>query len=428
MEPASIIESIGHNPSAPTGILLRILNHSPAAISDRISYQALADDLVDAVVAHDVPRVRGWLAENLNATPEQRARLVDDPSPMVRMVCAIGPTWFRKRADPLPESAQRRLLNDPVPEVRREAALGLRSPALAAELHDDPDPLRRCIACRGWDLLDENARRRLLADEDPSVRATAARQISDTDPDATDIYLAAVEHDTFWDRSVLDTAALHPSTAERLVRTGTSTQRAAMALNPHVRKDLAMELAADCEHHVRMMLASRPDLTEGERAAIDYLIDERDRLDPLHWVYGVTDAGRLRELAGSGNILIRRSLAYNRHLPQDVVDLLSADDDFAVRILLCENQPTVSPDVLWDTYERSYSVVASSMIQLNPNFPRERIGRPAPPPPLPIEHLASLVDDPDDQVAGRAMVNPGLPVEIMHALLDRAGVPRLPAS
>jgi len=195
----------------------------------------------------------------------------------------------------------------------------------------------------------------------------AARQISDTDPDATDIYLAAVMPDTFWDRSVLDSAALHPRTAERLVRTGTSTQRAAMALNPHVRKDLAMELAEDSEHHVRMMLASRSDLTEGERAAIDYLIDERDRLDPLHWVYEVTDTDRLRELAGSGNVLIRRSLAYNRHLPQDVVDLLSADDDFAVRILLCENQPTVSPD-------------------------------------------------------------PGLPVEIMHALLDRAGVPRLPAS
>ena len=195
----------------------------------------------------------------------------------------------------------------------------------------------------------------------------AARQISDTDPDATDIYLAAVMPDTFWDRSVLDSAALHPSTAERLVRTGTSTQRTAMALNPHVRKDLAMELAEDSEHHVRMMLASRSDLTEGERAAIDYLIDERDRLDPLHWVYEVTDTDRLRELAGSGNVLIRRSLADNRHLPQDVVDLLSADDDFAVRILLCENQPTVSPD-------------------------------------------------------------PGLPVEIMHALLDRAGVPRLPAS
>ena len=283
------------------------------------------------------------------------------------MLCAIGPTWFRRRADPLPESAQRRLLNDPDPWVRDEAALNLRSPALAAELHDDPAPLRRRIACGAWNLLDENAQRRLLADEEPTVRAMAARQISDTDPDATDIYLAAVMPDTFWDRSVLDSAALHPSTAERLVRTGTSTQRAAMALNPHVRKDLAMELAEDSEHHVRMMLASRSDLTEGERAAIDYLIDERDRLDPLHWVYEVTDTDRLRELAGSGNVLIRRSLADNRHLPQDVVDLLSADDDFAVRILLCENQPTVSPD-------------------------------------------------------------PGLPVEIMHALLDRAGVPRLPAS
>ena len=428
MEPASIIESIGHNPSAPTDILLRILDHFPWAVRDRIAYQTLTDDLVDGVTAHPEARVRGWLAENLNATPEQRARLVDDPSPMVRMVCAEGPTWFRKRADPLPESAQRRLLNDPEPLVRREAALALRSLTLAAELHDDPDPLRRRTACRAWDLLDEKAHRRLLADEEPSVRAAAACQVSDIDPDATDIYLAAVEQEKFWDRSVLESAAVHPGTAERLVRGGTSAHRAAMALNPHVGKDLAMELAGDPEHHVRMMLASRPDLTEEERAAIDYLIDERDRLNPLPWVYAVTDADRLRELAQSGNILIRRSLAYNRHLSQDVVDLLSADDDFAVRILLCENQPTVSPDVLWDTFDRSYSVVASSMIQLNPNFPRERIARPAGPPPLPIEHLATLVDDPDDEVAGRAMVNPGLLVEIMHTLLDRARVPRLPAS
>ena len=333
MEPASIIESIGHNPSAPTDILLRILDHSPDAIRDRIAYQALTDDLVDAVVAHPERRVRSWLAENLNATPERRARLVDDPIPGVRMACAIGPTWFRKRADPLPESAQRRLLNDPHPRVRDEAAISLRSLTLAAELHDDPDPLRRRVACSAWNLLDEDARRRLLTDEEPEVRAAAARQISDTDPDATDIYLAAVDTGKFWDRSVLNSAALHPDTAERLVRTGTSAQRAAMALNPHVRKDLATELSEDSEHHVRIMLASRPDLTEEERAAIDYLIDERDRLDPLHWVYAVTDVGRLRELAQSGNTLIRRSLAYNRHLPQDVVDLLSADEDFAVRIL-----------------------------------------------------------------------------------------------
>ena len=471
MRRSDLLQAIGANHSTPADVLLRLLADESSKPWDRAAWVSwrgeFPEEVVEAIVAHPEKRIRMALAENGFVSAETRARLIDDPVKGVRLCLAMGPNLFRIQSPPLPEWAQRRLIDDPHELIRSEA-LGspYTSRGLLAELAEHEDADKRIAACRAWDLLDAATRAHLLADEDDDVRGRAAEAASTDDPDATDIYIAyttASSSRSFSYGDVLKQALIHRSTAERLAREGTPTERAAIAGNPRVPKEIAQSLAADPEHHVRLMVASRPDLTEDERAEIDYHVGVEDRLDPLCWAYELTAPEEIRGFARSANILIRRSLAYNKNLPQDVVDLLSADDDFPVRILLCENQPTVDGEVVLDVFLNWKSVV-SAALQGHPNFPREHLASrfaddpdehkrwliyndPTAPadvvlklshdpnvnvrrsiaghPNLPPERLAELLGDPDDGIAERAARNTSLPPAAMRRLLDELNVPPL---
>lgn len=405
MQQSSVIESIAEKSSASVDALLRILQHDPARLLHRLRSWVLPPELVEAAIAHPQHKVRLAIAENVNVPAETRARLVDDAVWVVRAVCAVGPSAFRMDVEPLPEWAQRKLLADPDERVREEARGYSLRLTIAAELHDDPDPRSRAVACRAWDLLDDATCLRLLADEDERVRRAAASRAARHDPDATEIYLSAgSSRSAWWHDRVLETAAIHLATAERLVRTGGIAERAALAVNPAVPKELALELASDDERFVRVMTASRPDLTEDERAAIDYTVTADDRFSILLWAEELDDPDRLREYARSANPLIRRSVACNQHLPADVLDLLREDDDFPVRILLCENQASLDPDYMLEVHDHPGTPNGARWaIWQRPNFPRERFPYR---PPVPA--------DPDSPQA-----------EEERRLLDEAGVPRL---
>jgi len=465
------LKAIGANPSAPADVLLRLLADEASEPWDRAAWVMwrgeFPEEVVDVIVAHPEKRIRMALAENGLVSGETRARLIDDPGKGVRLCLAMGPNLFRIQSPSLPEWAQRRLIDDPDEMVRSEA-LGsyYTSRELLAGLAEHEDAHKRSAACQAWDLLGAAARARLLADENDDVRGRAARYASRDDPDATDIYIdyiARSDSPSYSYEDVLKQALIHRSTAERLAREGTSTERAAMAGNPHVPKEIAQSLATDDEHRVRLMVASRPDLSEDERAAIDYHVRVEDRLDPLFWACELVDPVEIRRFARSANILIRRSLAYNKNLPQDVIDLLGADDDFPVRILLCENQPTVDGEVVLDVFLNWKSVV-SAALQGHPNFPRGQLAARfaddpdehkrwliyndltaaadvvlvlshdpsvnvrrsiAGHPNLPAERLAELLHDPDDGIAERAARNSSLPPEAMRRLLDELDVPDL---
>lgn len=108
--------------------------------------------------------------------------------------------------------------------------------------------------------------------------------------------------------------------------------------------DPVRQPATHPDPHVRLVVSARPELTERERAAIDYVVEPEARLETLDWVWNAReDADVLRQCATSAHPWLRRSAAVCPALPSDLVELLARDEDFAVGLLLCEFHPQPPP-------------------------------------------------------------------------------------
>jgi hypothetical protein len=456
-----LLKGLAWNTAAPSGVLLRLLSPQVPSVWFWLCLRAgLPADVVDAIVTHPDSRVRGYFADSWNADPADRARLADDPERKVRIALANGPEPFRMEVAPLPDAAYERLLSDPDGEVR-DWAVHSRSipPRVLAGYADHTDPAVRAAVCRVWDELAPAVRDALLADPDAEVRRAAAVSACPDDAARTDELLDTVERRRRDD--VLREGRLGRATAERLAASEDSGERHAVAVNPSLPPDLVARLATDPEHAVRLAISVRPELTEQERAAIDYEMDPERRPGPVRWVWNLGDENddheALRRCATSAHVLLRRSAAANRHLPGDLVARLARDEDYAVRLLTCEYQPSAPPDALlrtvleWDGYTRS-------ILLDRPQFPRKGLARyaddadpsvrvlalhdPDASPEL-VERLSrdestrvrnAAAADPrlaparieellaEPATAQQAAGNPGLPVRAMHRLLDELGL------
>ncbi|MFJ9823273.1 PE-PGRS family protein [Streptomyces sp. NPDC101160] len=353
-------------------------------------YRVLPPEKLEAALTHPEWRVRSSLADvypHLTSEHWERLILGEESGKYRRLMAMLA----ADRRVELTEETCRRLAADPSAAVRHETArlTGLPVPVRLA-LAADADGIVRATACgAAWPHLDEARRQALLADPEAGVRTAARRAHHQQHP----VTRADFGSDDLPD-DVLRSCRLDRAPAEHLVRHGEPAQRAALADNPHLEPDLVAQLGRDADAHVRNQVALRPDLTEQERAAIDFEFDPASRQHTLPWVAALhDDPDAMRRLAASAHPLIRRSVARAPHLPQDVVGRLAVDEDRVVQLFLAESCEDAPADMLlrvwtWWTGSRSFPGRPRS----HPNFPREGLLRYADDPNPRMRQLA--LDDP----------------------------------
>ncbi|MFJ9822806.1 PE-PGRS family protein [Streptomyces sp. NPDC101160] len=374
------------------------LRHGLLGLNVWSLYGALPPETIEAALTHPEWRVRATLAEvHPHLTGEHWERLILGEEPeRHRWILAL--LAAERRAE-VSEEACRQLAADPSTRVRQEAArlTGLPVPVRRA-LAADSDGTVRANACpTAWPYLDDAQRQALLADPVAGVRTAARRAhhqqhpVTKADLDAGDL-----------PGDVLETCRLDREPAEHLVRHGDPAQRAALAENPHLEPDLVAELGRDADAHVRHRVALRPDLTEQERASIDFEFDPASRQHTLPWVAALhDDPDAMRRLAASAHPLIRRSVARAPHLPQDVVGKLAVDEDRVVQLFLAESCEDAPADMLlrvWKWWTGNLS------------FP----GRPRSHPNFPREGLLRYADDPDPRMRQLALDDPLSSAELVE--------------
>ncbi|MFI0454505.1 hypothetical protein [Actinomadura sp. 6N118] len=407
------------------------------------SRTTLPQELVDAIVDHPDPDLRLALTWNLSLGPQIRSRLAADPDRRVRanLVEQCNYRWQVSTTEPrmpLTVEAYELLAADPEPRVREEVALQWYTPAHVRDLlAADPVPAVRMCLLDVWSWLSDKTKAALLSDAAPEVRQAAEELQSPA---------RVIESASGHSRWELRRANLAHPLAERLAHDSDADIRATAAANPSLPSVLVAELANDPDPEVRLAVSRRPDLTEQQRAAIDYADDPGRHFHPLTWVRDACDDDTImRQCATSAHPALRRSAAYCPHLPADLVQALAMDDDFLVRLFLAENHPDPPGALLLRTVLEFDGYTRAKMLR-HPNFPSTGLCRFAissdpreralvtMDPHAPAETIDKLSHDPDLEVRRTAAADARLPTpRLLELLADNetaqaaASNPTLPA-
>lgn len=469
------------NPALPDRLLLRILaDGPPAARMALCGDRDLPEPVVDALVSHPDRRARAVFASSPHADPAQRARLVDDPEWLVRAHLAEGPAPHVERwPRPLPDETVVHMFttyeNDLLGGLYRQSSRGLRR-----SMPTHPEAVLRGVGVGSWSVLPDEVRAALLDDPDPQVRESALLEVSHRDPgwverELPDRSCHGRSHllmNRALSRAVIDSVLTAPVGKDdrAMIASNASLPPDVVALlagdpDPHVRERIARHsalgpaeraaLAADPDPEVRLAVSVHPALTEAERAAIDYTAPEGDSFGFWPAPPEPRDLAAVRRNALSGHPVLRRRAASEHHLPPDLVALLAADPDLAVRVSLAQNHPEAPAALLLACF-LEYTGSDRADLLTRPRFPTaglaahaghedpavralaardpeadpdlvERLTRDPDPavraalarhPNLPARRIAELLED--TELARYAAANPALDPSVMEALVDSA--------
>ncbi|MFF4104693.1 HEAT repeat domain-containing protein [Streptomyces sp. NPDC001903] len=424
------------NPALPNSALARLLTvvESPGPVSSAwLTWRTLDTEGARMVVASPQIDHRLQAVENPELDVDVLSGLAHDAEPRVRFVYAMLVGDFGRR---IPDGVLETLAGDVHERVRRAATDHRELPlAVRARLARDESARVRAGALTPelWPLLDAGVREALLADPDPVVREAVDRLLApEPEPETA------------------------PRTAPELrVEDPDPFMRRAAAGDPDVPAVLALRLAEDPDDGVRLALSLREDLTEEQRSAIAYVVPHGYHTPPRWVVERGHEPEVARRAAASGHVLLRRSIAMQRSLPADVVELLATDEDFFVKLTLCEYCQDAPHELVVEMYAHWHGL-KWSFLGHHPNFARPGLARYADHPNPRLRHAAlsdpdggpalvlRLADDPavsawavqDPRLpagellrrlalpgsARSAAANPALPPAVMHRLLDLAGV------
>ncbi|MGZ9930622.1 hypothetical protein ACXNSR_12070 [Streptomyces sp. NC-S4] len=398
----------------------------------------LDHEMTAAAVASPLIEHRLAVIENGSADVDALAALARDPSPRVRFVyAAIGGDFGRGMPEGVPEV----LAGDSEARVRAMATQWGLPLNVRARLAEDEDARVRKAALSPelWPHLSGTVREALLADPEPEVREAVAAILSDGA------------------QALPEPAA--PTPEERVGSDDPAVRRAA-AQDPDVPLALALRLAEDPDDAVVLALSMREDLTEEQRSALAYVVPHGYHVPPRWVVERGHEPAVARRAAASGHVLLRRSIAMQPQLPADVVDLLARDEDFFVKLTLCEYGDKAPHELVVEMYTYWHGLKWDSL-RFHPNFARPGLARYVDHPGPRLRRAAlhdpdggpdlvmRLVDDPDvgcwalrdprlpaEELLRRltvpgsarsAAANPALPSGTVHRLLDLAGVARTAA-
>jgi hypothetical protein len=337
------LRGLAANPAVPADLLRRLVDEYFRDVEYSVSYRrSWTDEQADVLIDHPDVRVRRLLAEAQHLPPNHRARLVEDSDEDLLETLASGPSvyrWWSDEPEPsMPAWAFERLLARR-PQHADRIVRNMWAPRSLRDQLPAPPP-------RSWE-----------------VPMTLAEAVASVD--------------------------------------GPSWARIRAAGHADLPADLVARLGTDPDRLVRVAVSMRPGLTDTQRAAIDHEVRPGDRLVPAEWARTTRDPVVQRACATSVHIGLRRSVAMNRNLAPDLVTLLTADGDFAVRLLLCENQESVPADLVLMTYLQARTL-SRDLLMTHPGLRRDRLG-----------HLA---DSPDARLRGFTVLDPRVPAAVIERL------------
>lgn len=453
------IQGLAVNPASGEAVLSRILMLDPLPGDSYWNWPAwreLPRKAAEAAARHPDPRIRKMILENPSLPADIVVALASDADSSVRRVCVVHAL---ERRIELPHAVLASLAADPHPRTKYWVGA---HPNLTMELRrqllDDPEPEARAGALNEeiWPELTSERKAERAADEHHWIRGRVRdlSHVSEPTPRTLAEYLEASEEDRR--RALARDVPLDRDLADHLLKSSSIWERVAAVDHPSVPAEMAMRLADDPDDHVRLRLSLREDLPEEHRKAIPYVL-EGTRYYPEGWVTDKhDDPDAMRRAAASSHVLIRRSVARAKRLPPDVVEVLANDEDFFVKLALCESCDDAPHELLLEVYAYWHGLSWGSLAS-RPNFAQPGLARfadhPNPrlkqiallDPDVSPELVASLLNDPHVRASAardprlpyplllnllseggqprNAAMNPALTPEHMHGLLDIAGVP-----
>ncbi|MFF5705637.1 hypothetical protein ACFY7H_24570 [Streptomyces sp. NPDC012794] len=456
---AEWVAGLASNHAAPDSVLRRLFTLDPRSEAwSVLGKRELSQTAAMAAAKHPDPEVRSILVGNSRLPAKVYGALAEDTNPAVqRRMVRIAQSFGVE----LPTEVLVRLATSPYAGLRCSAAelVGLPEKSLLL-LAEDRDARVRAAAInsRTWHRLPVAVRAAAGADPDPRVREAFERvaRLMMPLPTTVDAFLAEADEDRR-----LGAALAAPVDAELAAFLATQEDpslRERAARNPHVPTPLALALAADADAGVRLAVSTRADLTEEQRATIDYTAPQ-DRYPVPAWVEEhFDDPDALREIAASSHVMLRRGVTRAAELPADVIERLAGDEDHYVRSMLCENDHAPhellvemladSPRWVLLTSRRHFARPGLARFADSPNHrlryaamrdphavpelverlshdPNDMVRHHAASHPLlPLPRLVELLGVTAQNMARTAARNHALPYDLMRQLLDVAGVER----